>query len=294
MAFHYAKKDDSGQAKNSNNVHLRTTDCCAEERRAWRQQYGIQTQPAVEEKPRLKARLISRFSRRPSKSPEQTPLPGKSLLDRILDLPAELREQIYISYLQAWGAQRLTPYRLPSPTGKPLPPGAYYKPIPPHEPPLTQVCRNLRVESLPLFYSTYRFPIICHLDHRGSYFPVRWYENLDPDKLKAIRHIEVYFCLERGERECGFRTQNALSFDLDFDAVRGTFTVSRHVREGGGFLEFQRECEQKRLEGHLLKTAAAMIEEGRVGNFTAEDFYGLVPPGVGDSSCVLPGWARWM
>lgn len=196
---------------------------------------------------------------------------------RILDLPPELRERIYICYIEAYNEQRLTPFRLPSPDGKPLPEQFYYKPIPPHEPPLTQVCRLLRKESLPLFYSTFRFPLIAHQDNNLCYTIVKWYRRLDREKLRAIRKLEVYFCFEMGDRGFGFMKPSAVSYHVDFDLKADSSVVSLGGQQGGRRIAAHRLYEWRYLGRHVSERTNAMMQDPGIGHFEAADFDRLVP-----------------
>ncbi|TKA32525.1 hypothetical protein B0A50_01633 [Salinomyces thailandicus] len=242
-------------------------DCCIEERQAWR----VQTFPGIRKKHSLKTRLFQRLShRRNSTTTDKT---GRNFLD----LPPELREIVFKHYMEDWSQQRLTCYRLPSPSGKPFPPEWYTKPIPPHEPPITRVSSILRKESLPIFYERHRFPVVAHLDSSSHYISTPWYERLDIKRLRQIQRLEVYFCFEMRDRAMGFRHPKAVSFDVDLHPSAGSFTVSRHVWLGGGLLDSEMRTEKQYLQRHVEQAAETIVRESGAGGFTANDIYSLVP-----------------
>lgn len=196
----------------------KATACCAEERQDWREElYPVNPQKSTRFaliKSRLKRKLKGK-SKPTAIQPDPTAATRSST--SFLDLPLELRALVYEHYMNEWSKHRLTPFRLPSPSGQPYPPEYYYKPIPPHEPPLARTCRIIRKETRSLFYATHRFPVVAHADSSGKLSTVSWYDKLEPARLRQIRHLEIYFCFEMKDRENGFRIPRYLTFDVDFD-----------------------------------------------------------------------------
>lgn len=124
-----------------------------------------------------------------------------------MQLPVELRELIYFWYFQCWSAERIIPRGIPR---------QHTIPIPPYEPPLTRISRLVREESIPIFYKTYRFPLVLHGYGHGSVLRPRnnsdWYDRLRPECLSMIRHIELFIC-RRGISGARFE---AAIFHIDF------------------------------------------------------------------------------
>ncbi len=95
-----------------------------------------------------------------------------------LKLPLELREQIYNFHISS------IPYNDRKSQ---------------QEPPLTQVSRAVRRESLPIYFSHCTLPIqifIRHSYYGEVWLPTQpWQHHFSPSKLKYIRHFELTFAL---------------------------------------------------------------------------------------------------
>jgi hypothetical protein len=103
---------------------------------------------------------------------------AQPVFHRFFDLPPELRQQVY--ELHAAGF----PETLTTPT----------------QPPLSRVSAQLRLEMLPVFYSSRRFKLHYHRyqhEHRTHFKPVTdtylWLSNLSRDDLAAILRLEVTY-----------------------------------------------------------------------------------------------------
>ena len=126
---------------------------------------------------RPKNRLVARLRSSIGASQSQSPL---------MSLPPEIRELIYMYCVEDWHFTR--PKRAHHTNSMALPP---------HEPPITRVARLIRLESLAVFYRTYRFPLIFHLQNNlldPRFVPVEWYYFLGPEKLCMIRHLQLHLC----------------------------------------------------------------------------------------------------
>lgn len=189
------------------------------------------------------------------------------------DLPPELREQIYKEYIELWGAQRLTPFHLPRPNGEPYPPSFYYKPIPPHEPPLMRLSRLVRKESLSLFYACYRFPIIVHPGRDADSSSITtWFTRLDAEKLLLIRHLEIHLCYEKDHHELGFRQPNSIIYHVDFDERANRAVTYIHQKQG----RMVNSLEGRLMLKHIRKRVDCLIAQPGIGRFAANDFYSVV------------------
>ncbi|PIA91563.1 hypothetical protein CB0940_09042 [Cercospora beticola] len=105
--------------------------------------------------------------------------------EHLLDLPPELRNRIYECYMSSFGSV------LQSPT----------------QPPLTKVSRQIREETLPIFYNTCTFGLALVVHHKqpqqgvaGRGWHLKWHEDTDfylksllPENLALMRsfHIQV-------------------------------------------------------------------------------------------------------
>lgn len=254
----------------------KATACCAEERQAWREEHY----PRGPQKTTRFALMKSRLKRKLKGKSEPTaihpdPIAATHPSTSFLDLPLELRELVYEHYMTEWSKHRLTPFRLPSPSGQPYPPEYYYKPIPPHEPPLTRTCRIIRKETCHLFYATHRFPVVAHADSSGKLSTVSWYDKLEPARLRQIRHLEIYFCFEMKDRENGFRIPKSLSFDVDYDPQFCPWWTMRNrdeLKRDGSVPYMEMMGEQQFFENQITKAAQATR-----GELTARDVSKFVP-----------------
>jgi len=277
------ERQESIAARERDEWAERARGCCREECEKWRQRVFDEASPNAKRKQTTRAWLLERWIWPSCSTKKQAP----KATTNFLDLPPELREQIYVDYFEAYSQQRLTPYRLPSPLYEVLPQESYYKPIPPHEAPITRVCRLLRNESLPLFYSAHRMPIVAHIDEDWDciYGATEWYRRLHPEKLQAIRKLEVYFCFEMNSRGQGFTVPFAVSFDVDLDPEANAVNVSRHVQQGQRVPSEERLGEYqywkwRRLDDYVRRAAQTFVKYSDMRHLTADDLHRLVPEDI--------------
>lgn len=253
-------------------------ECCVEERENWRQEARLKGLiPGPQEEMRLLGKDSSRTKGHRGRRTRDVPT-GMSF-DRFSELPLELRERIYELYFEAHGRQRLTPFKLPPIHGDRLEDKHYYKPIPPHEPAVTHVSRAVRKESLKVFYSTYRFPFIVHLEHFTHFTAVDWYHYLLPEHFKAIRHFELHYCFEKpAMRYSSIRSTDVLIVDIDFSQRQNVYTMDVRTPQGSCG---PTASSYGRSRGYLMSTFRRalddMIRGPGVGNFTATDLDRLAP-----------------
>lgn len=259
-------------------------ECCVEEREAWRREAranGLLPFRSGDAIPKSRVTPLSRLRSLLSAGARRTvvtktPLPPNgSAPVRIgfYDLPPELREQTYKEYIKAWGTLRLTPFHLPRPHGEPYPPSFYYKPIPPHEPPLMSTSRLIRKESLSIFYSCYRFPIIAHPSRdAGPSSMTSWFPRLDTEKLALIRHLEIHLCYESDHKQLGFRQSHSIIYHVDFDEKASRAVTYVHRKEGN-MLGSQ---EWKLMLSYLRKRVDCLVAQPGIGRFTADDVDAIV------------------
>ena len=289
--------------------------CCAEERQAWREEVHAVDPRKSTRLDLMKCKLRRMFNGMSRSTAAHQPDPTAETRPptSFLDLPLELREMVYEHYMSEWSKQRLAPLHLSSPSGQPYPPEHFYKPIPPHEPPLTRACRIIRKETRPLFYSTHRFPVIVHADASGKMSPapispVPGYKRLKSAQKRQIRHLEVYFCFEMKDCDDGVRSPSATSYDVDFDAQTGrwqVFNIRVDKKPGGdlsddvsrlrhGLSILNRMEDQYFFLSVMRKAAWAMPKEVR-----ARDLATLFPPytvreldALSEYKRQLLGWGR--
>ena len=171
--------------------------------------------------------------------------------------------------MEDWSKLRIKP-KLPQDVGLP---------IPPHQPPITRVARLLRTESLPIFYKTWRFPLVIHpkLDNRSQdpTTVVDWYEHIDLDNLALIKHVELYICTE----DDFIRPRNAFIFYIDFHQKGNKvhfYPLLLPPKIFGGIPPSQQRVED--LHSRLVvKISSAGDELGPNGITTVGDLYRLVP-----------------
>lgn len=247
--------------------------CCIKEREKYRKEAQAQdlivsSLPTTQPKPANATRNSKQSTQRGSQS-----------FATFLDLPAELRELIYLQYIQSYGEKRLTPFELPSlREDGAYPDEYYYKPIPPYEPALTRASRLIREESIPLFYSTHRFPIVTHLESDFSYTAPDNYHRLDPDHLRSIRKLELYFCFEQCDRKLsGFKEADAFIMDVDLDQRTNSYEFRRRDRIGQDAAYGARLVNLDNLQRAIVESLEVIIQRSGVGNFTARDFDRLIP-----------------
>lgn len=259
-------------------------ECCLAERDLWRKEARERGWlPAIQ--PRADAPQKSIKSRR-GLSPNCEQEVGTSIVvaggkSPFLELPFELREQIYLQYIALWGQQRITPFRVRIDEAEQLPDEYYYKPIPPHEPPLNRVSRQVREESIPLFYSRHTFPFIIHTFPGARSTAVHWYHELDQAKLRRIANWEIYVCFESvGSMFTLVRKADAQSWILKLDAKSNAYRLGGAVVYGHGpstvtslFMPGWHA-----VEAHLREALDSMIVTQSVEDLTADSLDRLIPP----------------
>jgi hypothetical protein len=201
---------------------------------------------------------------------------------RFLDLPKDVRIILYEEYLADNDDWRLSPYWKPNICGRPGP--EFYKPLPPHEPALTFVSRQIREEAVPVFYSMHRFPLVAHFNEEGFRGRNIWYHQLDPTKVAMIRKLELYFCFENlWNSEDWFlaREPRAISYRIDFDMRTGHAHV--YVADGQGSVQMQ-----KWVMAFLEDRANRDTTPFGIERFTAENFFSLIPWNI--SNPKASGW----
>ena len=122
----------------------------------------------------------------------------------ILNIPPEIRETIYFHVCQG---MEVSSRAAPILSRRPI------------EPPLTQVCRLVREESLPVFYSTYCLIVTIYVELAApsgtQVSHDSWYHRLDPEKLRHVRHFKLrYWAIEP---EATLLLAQALQYDPKFD-----------------------------------------------------------------------------
>jgi hypothetical protein len=190
-----------------------------------------------------------------------------------LRLPLELREDIYKYYVLEWSSARLEHWGRKDPG----------MPIPPHEPPITQVSGLIRSEALKVFYQTARFPLIIHLGNvcatpARPYAAVNWYEHLGPSKLCLIRHLELYLCWRNTTHA---RSRNPLVFNVDLepDGNKVYWTYAQHLHllfsvvDGEALITPYEEILIKKL---LQKFRSVADTLGSAGLVSARDIYRFI------------------
>lgn len=166
-----------------------------------------------------------------------------------LDLPAEIRNDIYTLYLQAhkhpllrtsYGADRDPTHNLGCghhSSHKPLPTicrwtddrmidrrtGNAYGALSKSPPPLTRTSRQIRAEVLPMFYT--ENPFLCYLVDKSDIYTVRrWLKELVGTNAKHIQNIRIIFRKRRDRktvevelvrfmRLCGIPSDGRLSIE---------------------------------------------------------------------------------
>nr|POF15539.1 hypothetical protein CFP56_48734 [Quercus suber] len=253
--------------------------CCVEERERWREQQRTRGCISCVSEPAQADRSSSAAIR--SESTRCT----KAMT--FLDLPPEIRVMVYEHYFtaRAQSPERLTPFTLPAlNASNTYPPGSYYKPVPPYDPPLCLASRELRHETRPVFFRTHRFPIPIHLEpptpsspSSNPYTPVTWYRRLDPMLLRLIRHLEIHFCFEKADRVLNnLRAPDALLLEVDLHEQADAFTIvrSRHVAtgpHGRGLVDLVK------LEGHVCEVLTEVLRNRGVTELEWRDYEALAP-----------------
>lgn len=169
-----------------------------------------------------------------------------------LELPAEIRDRIY---------------ELCAENDRNILEEHFVSAKPPPELAIACASRQLRKEALPVFYRHYRFPVTFSSGdwiNKGCLPPsmewkaARWYHRLDPEKLRMIRRLELYYCFGR--------------FQLDFDARSNGYEV-RQTAWGSRRMVDVRPVEEKEQLLALVRSVVEDILQGPgVGMLTARDF----------------------
>lgn len=153
----------------------------------------------------------------------------------------------------------------------------------PEEPPLSYVSKQLRAETLPVYYSTYILPI--HTYVRTAYHgqvwlkTERWYHRyIPPSKLKFVEHFRLHFALI--ERYTGER----VPIDFHFHLLRRTNSYTlRHSFETAWVRDPHRIGDQAdfdelvaALRKHLTSVLDELVRHPGIGRFGAEHLDRLV------------------
>ena len=186
----------------------------------------------------------------------------KNANSRLLDLPAEVRERIYDFAFD---------------DRSPFVPSAKFQ-IRPLDPPLTYVCRMVREESLPLFYSEYRLTIqtLVHGHPRSKdgiqLGTMKWYHKLPQDKMRHIQNLKLRSWIK------GSSPEGLMEFDIRLNRRVDSYSIGGSV--GSGLLSVLDEENAETLvtavREHLTITLDALVEHPGIGNFTAADLDRLV------------------
>lgn len=155
-------------------------------------------------------------------------------------------------------------------------------PIPPHEPPITQVSKLIRTESLSVFYRKARFPLVIHLENVSTipgppYTAVDWYEHLGPSKLCLIRHLELYLCLRNTNHA---RWRDPFVFNVDFEpSGNRVYWVYQHLNLSFSIADGEplvASYEQDLLGKLLQKFRFVAHNLGSAGLVSARDIYKFI------------------
>lgn len=175
-----------------------------------------------------------------------------------LRLPAELRERIYAFYFENDGAFQL------------------WKRQQPIDPALTKVSKQLRSETIPIYYSNYTLSIQSYI--RCSYHGQVWlrtekcYHDISPLKLKHINHFKFQFALI--DRYTGERIPIEFHLDLlrRFNSYRLRHSFARHWFTNPHRIGDPADFEEliSALRRHLTLTLNKLIMRPGIGNLTSE------------------------
>ena len=194
-----------------------------------------------------------------------------------LRLPLEVRELIYGQCIDDWSSVK------PNKTLN------ENLPIPPYEPPISRTSRQIRDESINMFYKAWRFPLILHPTSQIPPFwefeKVDWYGRLEHQKLSMIRHLKLYLCMRNVAFGC-----DAIVFDIDLnpfaDGVQPQFeTQLVNWRDG---LSAQEQNVGKLHDKVAMRASQVVVALRRSGNLTPRDVYHLIPSP--DELIELPTW----
>ena len=145
----------------------------------------------------------------------------------------------------------------------------------PVEPPITQVSKLIRAESLTTFYKnfTLKLQVIIKCDSRGHVWLTtnKWYRQLGVPKLQQIRTYLVRFSfLERY-----FGEPVTIMFTIELDKRTASYSI-RHEFGDAWVTDVSRkgdpaDCAEvvSILQRHLVKTLDALLLDPGVGAFTA-------------------------
>ncbi|EME48852.1 hypothetical protein DOTSEDRAFT_19356 [Dothistroma septosporum NZE10] len=177
--------------------------------------------------------------------------PGKAFA-LFLDLPAEIRERVY---------------ELCADNDRSILEEHFTSAKPPPELAVACASRQLRREALPIFYRHYRFPVTFSSGdwiNKGCLPPsmewkaARWYHRLEPEKLRMIRRLELYYCFGR--------------FQLDFDARSNGYEVRQTAWGSRRMVDVSPVEEKKQLLALLRSVVDDVLKEAGVGMLAAKDF----------------------
>lgn len=117
-----------------------------------------------------------------------------------------------------------------------------------------------------MFYRHYRFPVTFSSGdwiNKGCLPPsmewkaARWYHRLDPEKLKMIRKLELYYCFGR--------------FQLDFDARTKGYEVRQTAWGSRRLVDVPPVEEREQLLALVRSVVEDILKGTDVGMLTAKD-----------------------
>ena len=178
-----------------------------------------------------------------------------------LSLPPELRDHIYRLYFE-------DPIHRPKKA--------------PIEPPFCCVSKQLRHESLPIYYAVYVLPIQTFI--RCSFYgqvwlrTEKWYHNITFSKLRHIERFVFNFALI--DRYTGERVP--IEFHLGLFPRSGSYTIKqvfalswfRSPHRMGDPADFEELIAV--IRGHLESTLNHLLTDPGIGNFTARHIDRLI------------------
>jgi hypothetical protein len=177
----------------------------------------------------------------------------KRTFTKLFDLPPELRKLIYEFYVCDFGnmMDRVTLRTVKNPLESPA------------QPPLAQVCRTLRQEVLPVFYSTCHFRISlrqrrCAWPERGR-LPLEdhsllFLKHLSSADLGSMRKFELYF-------NCPEQAEDGVCVDLD--SKKKLVWIASRVKKESNHSKVSKEIEPKLLKAVQPIVTRILKREGK-------------------------------
>ncbi|EMC99229.1 hypothetical protein BAUCODRAFT_146200 [Baudoinia panamericana UAMH 10762] len=186
---------------------------------------------------------------------------GQLLRCYLLELPIELREQIYETVFALDGqrtSDRLDPLSLA------------------REPNITRVSEAVRSETLPVYYGMRVLDVYtlvkCDSNSIVWLTTRKWYHNI-PNRIRLVRTLVLRFAFV--ERYFGEPVE--VQFMIRLNKGENSFTM-KHSFAHGWWSDAHRkgdpaDCEEvvQAIRGHIMSTLTAAIGDHGVGNLTCED-----------------------